>query len=45
MSLVKDKASSKCMLVRAHVFSCSVVSDSGVPWTAARQAPLPMGIL
>ena len=25
------------------IFSCSVVSDSVTPWTAARQAPLSMG--
>ena len=25
------------------LFSCSVVSDSAAPWTAARQAPLSMG--
>ena len=27
------------------VLSCSVVSDSETPWTAAHQAPLPVGIL
>ena len=27
------------------VLSCSVVSDSAIPWTVARQAPLSMGIL
>ena len=27
------------------VLTCSVVSDSAIPWTAARQAPLSMGIL
>ena len=26
----------------AFVFSCSVVSDSATPWTAAHQAPLSM---
>ncbi|CAI9158760.1 unnamed protein product [Rangifer tarandus platyrhynchus] len=25
------------------MLSCSVMSDSATPWTAARQAPLPMG--
>ena len=27
------------------VLSCSLVSDSAIPWTVARQAPLSMGIL
>ena len=27
------------------VLSCSVMSDSAIPWTVARQAPLSMGIL
>ena len=32
-------------MVACAVLRCSVVSDSATPWTAARQAPLYMGIL
>ena len=28
---------------KSYILSCSVVSDSVVPWTVAHQAPLPMG--
>ena len=34
-----------CVHVLHAVLSCSVMSDSATPWTAARQAPPSMGIL
>ena len=39
----------QCNAINTHMchvlFSCSVVSDSETPWTAACQAPLSMGIV
>ena len=40
---VQTASLSVCVCARSHTRARSVVSDSVIPWNAARQAPLPMG--